>query len=512
MRDALDERVLVLAPVGRDAALTARVLVQAGIDAQPCPSPGRAAAILADGAGALIVADEALEAADSEDLVRAIAGQPAWSDVPVILFTAPSSAAGNDLLRLRALERLGNVTVLERPVRILSLLSTVRTALRARRRQYEVRELLSQLEGRVSERDRFLAILGHELRNPLAAILAAAQVMEAATVDAAAQQRMRAIVERRARHVARLVDDLLEVARVTSGKIVLKRAPVDLADLVRRSAQAIDPVVRERALTLTVSAAAPVWVEGDALRLDQIVGNLLANAAKYTPSGGRIQVSVRRAPPEAVVEVRDTGVGIPPDVLPRLFHLFAQAEETLARAGGGLGIGLALARSLVELHGGRITAQSRGPGTGSLFTVHLPLAAEAALPPPPAARPAATEGRLVLIVEDDPDVRESLAALIRPLGHSIHTAADGLQGIQNLVRLHPDVALVDIAMPGIDGYELARRARASACADVHLIALTGYGRPEDRRRALDAGFDVHVAKPVDAQQLAALIAAAPRRS
>ncbi|MGE5414956.1 MAG: ATP-binding protein, partial [Syntrophomonadaceae bacterium] len=258
---------------------------------------------------------------------------------------------------------------------------------------------------------------------------------------------------------------------------------------------------------LSLSSNEDVWVEGDAVRLEQIVNNLLTNALKYTPPGGRVEVRVGREGAEAVIRVADTGVGMGPEILPRVFELFAQADEALDRAHGGLGIGLTLVRSLVELHGGTVRAQSPGRGEGSTFVVRLPGAAAAGH----AATDEELEGpgvepRRILLIEDNADVRESLRELLSEAGHRVATASDGLAGIELAVSLRPDVALVDIGLPGLDGYGVARRLRQSLGDDVLLVALTGYGLPEDRRRALEGGFDAHVTKPVTLRAILRLLA------
>jgi PAS domain S-box-containing protein len=357
-------------------------------------------------------------------------------------------------------------------------------------------------------KDEFLAMLGHELRNPLGAISNAVHLLARLSPPEGRSEQARQIIERQAQHLGRLVDDLLDVGRATTGKIVLQREALDLADLVRRALAArtrSGPAERHR-FALTTEAA---WVSADAVRLEQVVTNLVENAVRYTPAGGAIEVAVRREGAQAVLAVRDTGVGIAPDLLPRIFDLFVQGDHTLHRTGGGLGIGLTLVRRLVELHGGSVAAVSDGPARGSCFTVRLP-AIEA-----PASRQSAAAGtptiaaRRVLVVEDNEDSRHMLCQLVQQLGHEVHEAADGHAAVERALALVPDLALVDVGLPGIDGYEVARRIRREpAGRHVRLVALTGYGRPEDRDAALAAGYDVHLVKPVDPQALAALLGGA----
>ena len=353
-------------------------------------------------------------------------------------------------------------------------------------------------------KDEFLAMLGHELRNPLGAISSAAHVLSRTAGSNNASARASDVIGRQVQHLARIVDDLLDVSRVVAGKVVLRLQPVDLAEIVRRVATLHGgPAGARHVISVHTT---PTWVSADPTRLEQVLTNLLANSVKYTPPGGEITVSVRRDGNQAVLAVRDTGVGIRPELLPRVFELFVQGDRSLERSAGGLGIGLTLVRQLVELHGGTVEASSPGAGRGSTFTVRLPVFAA----PPDAddaARPATpAPARRVLVVEDNDDAREMLRNLLHLFGHEVHEACDGASGIEQARRVRPDAALIDIGLPGIDGYEVARRIRADV-PGARLVALTGYGQPEDRERALAAGFDVHLVKPVDPEQLQRLLAA-----
>jgi signal transduction histidine kinase len=357
---------------------------------------------------------------------------------------------------------------------------------------------LDNAQGALRTSDVFLAMLSHELRNPLAAIASAAAVIE--NVDAASESaaRARRIVKRQAAHVTRLLDDLLDVARITAGKITLQRRRLDLAEAVESYVASL-PDLPDGLLELALESA---WIDGDADRLDQIIGNLLHNARKFTAAGGRIRVRTCTDGPSSVLLVEDTGAGIAPDLLPRVFDLFTQGEQGLDRADGGLGVGLALVQRLVMLHGGSIEARSRGRGLGSAFGVSFPAAAAATAPAPaPVAvaglRPAA---RRILLIEDNDDARESLRLLLAGAGHETYEAADGETGVRLASQLAPEVVLVDLGLPGIDGYEAARRIRAAHPA-IRLIALTGYGRDDDRARSRSAGFDAHLVKPVDFARL-----------
>ena len=513
--NGLGQRVLVLAPLGRDADLTASLLAEAGLPAQVCADMGALVAGIQKGAGLALVTSESLTPPAIAALAQVLGRQPTWSDFPVLVFTPPGwneTTSGAEMLdRLRA---LGNLSLLERPIRLATLLSAVEAGLRARRRQYEIRDLLAQLHEGMHQRDRFLAMLGHELRNPLNALLIAIQNLgwadsEGRALDAEVASRQQAIIARQTRILSRLVDDLLEVSRVTTGKVTLSRRPLDLAVLAQSVAEAFRSPASQRGVELRVRAEewSPVWVEGDETRLGQVLTNLLANAIKYTPAGGSATVAVEREGRQAVLAVRDTGVGIEPDVLARIFDLFRQGDRTLDRAGGGLGIGLTLARSLVELHGGTIDALSAGLGQGSQFVVRLPTTAPPApaveAPAPSAAGAAAAPH--VFVLEDHADNREGLVHFLRRIGHRVDAEEDGSRGAERIVELRPDVALIDIGLPGLDGYEVARRVRAALGPAIVLVALTGYGQREDRELSLQAGFDAHLAKPIDFAQLRRLL-------
>jgi CheY-like chemotaxis protein len=316
-------------------------------------------------------------------------------------------------------------------------------------------------------------------------------------------------MSRQLAHLVRLVNDLLDVARVTTGRIELHREPIELAENVRACVNALG----ERLSAYDVKLEAePIWVDGDPTRLEQIITNLLRNAAEFTPAGGRIRVSVKPENGAAVVRVEDNGIGISAELLPRIFDLFVQDKKGLDRAGGGLGIGLTLVKRLVELHGGTVQAASSGRGQGSTFTVRLPpLAAPLSMARADGAMAAADARRRVLIVEDNPDARESLRTILELSGHEIFEAQDGPSGVEQALRWKPDTALIDIGLPRLDGYEVARRIRsAPAGRAIFLIALTGYGQPGDRRLAEEAEFDAHLVKPVDYRRLSEAIAAGVR--
>jgi signal transduction histidine kinase/CheY-like chemotaxis protein len=354
-------------------------------------------------------------------------------------------------------------------------------------------------------KDEFLATLSHELRNPLGAIANAVAALERRGSAEETAARLRQIIHRQTHHLTRLVDDLLDVARAAAGKVALSRQPLDLSELVGGAVRALRASGRARQHRVTLRAESVV-VSADSTRLAQVVTNMLDNAIKFTPSGGTVDVEVTREGQDAVLRVTDTGIGIAPDMLPRVFELFAQAEQPIDRGAGGLGIGLTLSRRLVELHGGTISAASDGPGRGAQFTVRLPLGAPATPPPAPAA-PGPERARRILIVEDNDDARESLRLLLESLGHRVTEAAEGQRALALALHHRPEVVLIDLGLPGLDGYALARALRESAIGKtITLIAVTGYGQLDDRRRSKEAGFDAHLVKPVAQGLLASLIA------
>jgi signal transduction histidine kinase len=360
-----------------------------------------------------------------------------------------------------------------------------------------------QAEAANRAKDEFLAMLGHELRNPLSAISAAIEVLNRVSADSEVAVNARNIAARQTRHLAHMMDDLLDVGRVVSGKVLLSRRPLDLAALAQRAVSTLEVTGEGRDHVLRLELE-ETWIDADATRIEQVLGNLLTNAAKYTPRGSTLTVSVRREGEHAVLAVADDGPGIPADLLPRIFDLFVQGERTPDRRAGGLGMGLTLAKRLVELHGGTIRAESSS--AGSLFEVRIP-----AIPAPQAepgrSSQAPSRGRRVVLVEDNEDALAGLRATLELDGHAVIAARDGPSGLQALIDTRPDVAIVDIGLPGITGLELAKRSRAAGFGG-YMIALSGYGRSADVQEALKHGFDTHLVKPVDAQALQRLLAAA----
>ncbi len=639
-----EQRILLLAPTERDAEITRTILSGAGLSCRVCRSLAELCRELREGAAAALVTEEAVSSPSIGLLHAFLDQQPPWSDLPVIVLThGGASSPGAELV----LEVLPTATLLERPVRVATIVSAARTALRARRRQYQIREHLRERERteaalvaseerlrralsaarmvawewdlrtgvwnpsemaaelfgrgavdtddlltlvhpedrqtvlfareqciqrnepfdlefrmvvgsrtfwvaaqaslerdenggplslvgmcsditarkvaeellRESDRrkDEFLAMLAHELRNPLAPIVNAVQLMRMDS-DGTRGERSREIIERQVRHMARLIDDLLDLSRISTGKVTLRKQRVDLAQVVRSAVDTVRPFLDECRHELTVQLPEQALeVDADPARLEQILSNLLNNAGKYTEPGGRISVSLQAENGEAVIRVQDNGIGIGPELLPHVFDLFRQGARGLDRSQGGLGIGLTLVRNLVALHGGRAEVHSEGPGKGSKFTLRLPLgpAPAPAIQRPPAAAdtvsapsraPGEPGARRLLVVDDNRDAAESMADLAAQWGYEVQSAYDGTEALRIARSFHPSTVFLDIGMPGMDGYAVARELRQMPeLQGTLLVAMTGYGQEEDVRRSREAGFDHHLVKPIDFADLTTLL-------
>jgi signal transduction histidine kinase/ActR/RegA family two-component response regulator len=383
----------------------------------------------------------------------------------------------------------------------------------------------SQLESELTERrraehalkdadrrkDEFLATLAHELRNPLAPLRNGLELMRRKSDDPAALEQARSMMERQLRHMVRLVDDLLDISRITMGRLQLHKERIELADVMRTAVETARPLIDAPSHQLTVTVAPePIFVHVDPTRMAQVISNLLNNAAKYTEKGGHIWLTAERIADQAVVSVRDTGIGIPTEHLSHIFEMFSQVAPAMERSQGGLGIGLALASGLIELHGGTIEARSGGADKGSEFIVRLPVA-EA-----PVAQPGSQPDRVIadaagnvriLVVDDLRDAADSMAMMLETMGHDVRTAYDGLEAVQNAATFQPNIILLDIGLPRMNGYEVARRIRDEPWGgNVALVALTGWGQDADKRQSLEAGFDHHLTKPVDLVALEKLLA------
>ena len=514
-----DDRVLLLAPTRRDATTAGTLLRDAGIQLSSCMTFDELVAEVVEGAGVAIIPEEAMTPAHNARLAAVLRDQPPWSDLPILVlaYSGAKSAATQEAVRT-----LGNVTVLERPLRVVTLLSAVRTALRARQRQYQIRD---HLEERVraeeflrladQRKDEFLATLGHELRNPLAPLLSGMQLLRLGEFDRVRAPHILAVMERQITHLLRLVDDLLEVSRITRGLIEVRRHPLDLVGVVRAALDSCRTEIETAGHEVTIDVPeTPIPVSGDPVRLTQVFANLLHNAAKYTNPGGQIRVTATCADDRAVVSIRDNGIGIPVSHLGSVFEMFMQVDRFNRRAQGGLGIGLTLVRTLVEMHDGRVEARSEGPNKGSEFLVELPLLSASVCEHEAAAGLQRFPSRRILVVDDNRDAAETLGAVLEALGATVTVAYSGQSALETLDRFEPDTMLLDIGMPDMDGYELGRKVRAIPnYADTLLIALTGWGQNQDYRQSQAAGFDHHLVKPPDIEKLRELlIRARPTRT
>lgn len=483
--------VLVLAPRGRDGELIRVILAHSGVVVETFTSPEALAVALDEDAGCAIATLEAIGDSLEGALGRVLRDQPAWSDVPMIMLAQARDAGGVPA-------ELGNITILERPIAPNTLLATVRAALRGRRRQWAAR-------AEIRQRDQFLAMLGHELRNPLGSIVMATDLIGLDDNRESRAKRL-AILSRQAHHLARLVDDLLDVARITTGKVRLQREPLALDELVRAGVDAFVEAAKARAITLDIVATSGAVVDGDPVRLAQVITNLVGNALKYSPNGRTIELGSWIDNGQVELRVIDHGIGIERAMLAHVFELFTQADAGLARSDGGMGIGLTLVDRLVRLHGGTVEAFSEGRDQGSRFVVRLPLSHAQVQPSARAAhtREAGAPVRAV-VVEDSTDLRELSVSLLEAIGCEVDAAATGPEGLALIQRIAPEIALVDIGLPGMTGFEIARAVRQTTTTPIVLVAVTGYGRKEDRDQALAAGFDLHFAKPVQAGRLREVI-------
>jgi PAS domain S-box-containing protein len=500
-----------------------RVLAQVRIERKLVDSELRLASIIGTTMDAIVMCDEALTIVlfnrSAEEMFGCAAADALGQRLDTFMPTLNlSDAAGGSAeratgrvqrrLELDGLRRNGEqvpieVTVSDVVVHAARLFTVIARDISERRRtEAELREADRR-------KDEFLGMLAHELRNPLAAIMNAGEVLDRSLSDARALK-LTGVVRRQTRALARMVDDLLDVSRVTLGKIRLTREPLLLSQVVNRAAESIRDTVDKAQQHLDVEVETdPVWLDADATRLEQVLSNLLNNAMKFTPAGGRITLSAGREANDAVIRVRDTGVGMEAGVLPKVFDLFVQADTSLDRSQSGLGIGLALVRQVVTLHGGEVTAASAGLGHGSEFVVRLPAAPEerpldrADVPP----QPPQSRRMRILVVDDQPDMADCVALLVETLGHHARAVYDGATAMAITRSEAPDVMFVDVGMPGMTGYDVAREVRLrSDLSRVRLIALTGYGRDEDRTRALEAGFDLHLTKPVADATLRSVLA------
>lgn len=523
-----DERVVIIAPIGRDAEAMAALLDAEGFQTEVSVSLAEACEKLSH-SGALLLTEEALELPQVSDLLEALKAQPPWSELPLIILTTGGESRLVKLLDLSA-EAAGTVTLLERPIGAATLLRSVQVAMRSRRRQYQVRDLLAREQALRGEaetanqiKDEFLATVSHELRTPLNAILGWATLMTRAKADDATVARAVEAIERNAKAQAQLIEDLLDVSRMISGKLRLNVKPIELTSVIKAAVDAVHPAAEAKSLQLEmVFDAAANRILGDANRLQQVIWNLLSNAVKFTPGGGRVQIKLKRTDSHVRIIVSDTGAGIPSEFLSHVFEPFRQADGTITRGQAGLGLGLAIARRLVEMHGGEISAASEGEGQGASFTVTIPIVAVqttlATLIDSRAVAVSDSEsidaelpnlsGLKILAVDDETDTRDMIRGVLEQLGAKVMTAGSAREALETLPGWKPDVLVCDIGMPREDGYALIRKVReleTEQDRNTPAIALTGYVRVEDRMRALAAGYQMFVPKPVEANELATTI-------
>jgi signal transduction histidine kinase/ActR/RegA family two-component response regulator len=527
-----DERVIVVAPLGADASAIATVLNESGFQAVVADSASGASQI--SSAGALVMTEEVLEFEQTSDLLTALKNQPPWSELPVVILTSGGVSRLTRLLDLAA-RAAGSITLLERPIGADTLLRTVHVALRSRRRQYQVRDLIHEQERNRASlqqseeklrlmlaqeqelrqsadeanrlKDEFLATMSHELRNPLNVILGYSELLLRTDEirESPHLSRLSEALRRNALAQSHLIRDLLEFSRLRSGKLTLNRETVSLMTAINNAVETVRADAQAKDIRIDIGAPPePLFVAGDLLRLEQIVWNLLANAVKFTPPGGKVSVQIDRGQETVILTVEDTGQGIEADFLPSVFEMFRQGDARANREHSGMGIGLALVQQLVRLHGGSVSAHSEGLGKGTRFVVTLPEQADQSKPLQRA--PGAVNQRLnelsVLAVDDDQDTTALLQYLLEMNGAKVTTANSGSEALGLASESDFDVVLSDISMPSMDGFEFVRRLRSlPGKQDVRVVALTGFGRKEDVEQAQNEGFIAHLTKPFDVEAL-----------
>jgi signal transduction histidine kinase/CheY-like chemotaxis protein len=514
--DDVENRVLVFMPTGRDAALVCATLENADVSAQPCPDAKTLEKEIARGAGAILLAEEGLQNGTLEHLIETFNQQPVWSDLPVVLF---AGSTNNSEKLLTTIGTRLNATIVERPIRVAMLISAVRGALRARQKQYQTRDLLNQLEDSDRQKDLFLATLSHELRTPLNSILGWIQLLRNGNGRGIDEKHGLDVIERNARVQSEIVSDILFVSRIITGKLTLDLQPIDLIPVVEEAVEVVLPSVEAKNIRLNVFFDPKIkQIKGDHDRLKQVFWNILSNAVKFTPPDGKIEVHGFINDSQVEIEICDSGIGIEPEFLPHIFERFSQADSTYTRKVGGLGLGLAIVRHLVELHGGNVGVKSDGANCGAAFTIKLPIysaeqtasaageniseaeQANKASEPPAGIR--------VLLVEDHEDSREMLAVLFSQNGLQTTPVASASEAMDALEKQHFDVLISDIGMPDEDGYDLIRQVRALPAEKggrIPAIALTGYASLQDRDLAIQAGYQEHLAKPVDVDELLEMV-------
>ncbi len=508
-------RVLIFAPLRGTADRALRVLEAAQIRCVSCSQIPELVTEILNGAAVVVLTSEGLEWAETSwALQQVLSSQPEWSDLPLVAFSRVARKSG--WLPLGA---LSNTVLLEPALTDRALLAVVRTALRRRQRQYTVQDRLirisranRELTEALRAKDELFATLVHELRNPLNALETASRLVHSDKATAATLKLAGDVMRRQVAQMTRLLEDLLDVARLRLNRLELRKESALLGPIVRSAVEATQPLMDAKGHELSVELPAQdIAIVVDPSRISQVISNLLANAAKYTDRNGRIMLTVRREGEEAVIEVRDNGIGMPPESLKEVFGMFTQLRAALPRSKGGLGIGLSLVRGIVELHGGTVQAYSEGENRGSTFTVRLPTGitgneSAAVTEASVQTRPVSSS---ILLADDDRDALEVLAALLRIEGYTVYLATDGVRALEIANERSPDALVLDLAMPNMSGYDVARQVRANGLGSrkAKLIALSGWARPADKLDALEAGFDHHLTKPVDVDALHALLSA-----
>jgi signal transduction histidine kinase/AmiR/NasT family two-component response regulator len=525
-----DQRILILAPTGIDAKLTARFLRDASLSPHVCPTIDVVCKEISRGAGLVFLTEEALSERAVGAFARTLASQPAWSDLPIVLLTSGGSESSANTDALASLAAIGNVNLIDRPVRVMTLLSALKAALRARNRQYDVRDYLEaevrnkhelekaflKVEEASQLKDEFLATVSHELRTPLNAVLGWATLLRSNNLDEAGRERALETITRNARSQQQLIEDLLDVSRAISGKLRLDARRVNPKKFIEEAIEALRPTAQARKVRIRQTIERNLGsVLGDPARLRQVVWNLLSNAIKFSSRGGLVVLTARRVDASLEISVKDRGQGISPEFLPYVFERFRQADMTTTRMHGGLGLGLAIVRQLVELHSGTVTVESPGHGLGATFTVRLPM-----LPVPQSARAESGElnsdalglhdlnGLKVMVVDDEIDTCDLLKTVLSKQGARVTTAQSATAALKLISKTKPDLLISDVAMPGTDGYEFMRRIRSlpkELGGAVPAVALTAYAREQDRKRALSAGYQMHLTKPIEVAELSATL-------
>lgn len=506
--------VLVYAPSFDDSKVAVGVLREAGITAIPCKSLNALIDNVVSGCGAVVIAEEGLESDHQDYLRQTLEDQETWSDVPVIIL-----GGANTRPSIEAFAKSGNISILERPFSKLTLVRSVQVALRARAKQYQVRNLLHEQQQATVKRDEFFATLSHELRTPLNVILGWLEILRTGKLNESAQSEALEILERNARMQKGLIDDLLDISRIVTGKMFLEVIPIEIGGLVKSITTSYIPRALEKKVDLHLNVPSGIYmVEGDEQRLAQVISNLLTNAIKFTPSGGKVEVALKALKDTYEITVTDNGQGIEPAFLPHIFDRLKQEDMSTTRAHGGLGLGLAIASHIVEEHRGRIVATSEGRGKGAAVKVTLPVLATMSAPStkvePISEATGSLRGIRVLVVDDSPDILQLISVWLKKAEVDVKLVSSAQEVLKTIADFKPHVLLSDIGMPEVDGYQLISKIRKLSKekgGNVPAVALTAYARDEERARALNAGFQMHISKPISSTQLISAVAALVRK-